>query len=442
MRTYNVMDTNNENIFLEKITALALEQFEQQGVSDKFTYEISTLQEKEIKENVCGNRMDLRDLVAFTIDCADTKDMDDAVSLSYDQDTKRYHLGVHIADVSAYITPGTKLDAIAMERGTSIYLPNLTVPMLPPVLSNNLCSLNPNVDRNSISILMDLDENGTLLSSTLSKSKIRSRIKGSYEEINRLLSEEEIPLDIQETYRDVEEDVRRMNKLAKRLREARRKQGANLENQEAAKVRLVNGQVILEPCVAGAAENMIEEFMVLANSVVATYFKNNQLPAIYRTQDVKNSLARYQTKESHHAELALENYAHFTSPIRRLADLRMHQILSMHLAGCSTEVLHYVFDQLLEESCEYANKRSRRADGIEKFINRKCYMEYFKNHVFERYQGTVKGFNRHGKPIVTLDKYNVNAIALNTSGLRMNDKVSLNILVEENTIKACNYQVA
>ena len=441
MKTANLISRENKTTFLSTLAALSEDQFEKQGLIAEFPREIAKLKEEDLAERPCSNRLDLRALTAFTIDCSDTKDMDDAVSLSFDEERQLYHLGVHIADVSAYVTPGTKLDHVAQERGTSVYLPHRTIPMLPPVLSDNLCSLNPGVDRNCISVLMDLDTEGNLVDFYITKSKIQSRIKGSYEDINAILDEKASSY-ILHLYEEEYESIVMMDHLAGILRERRRLSGATLNECGEAKILFDNDTVTLEADAHGHAEHLIEEFMVLANNTVASYFIENDLPGIYRTQNLRNSLAKYEPAVSHHAELCLEQYAHFTSPIRRLADLRIHQVLTMHLAGCSSEVLHYMFDQLLVESCEYANKRSRRADALQKHISKKCYIEYFKEHPEDIYTGRVTGFTRIGAPIITLDGINIKATAAVYAYLQPGDRIICTIKTSEDNIMVRKYRAA
>lgn len=268
------------------------------------------------------------------------------VSLSFDEGKQLYRLGVHIADVSAYVTPGTKLDSVAQDRGTSIYLPHRTIPMLPPVLSDNLCSLNPGVDRNCISVLMSLDTEGNLVDSYIMKSKIQSRIKGTYEDINAILDGKASAYTLH-LYEEEYESIHLMDHLAGILRERRRLAGATLNEQREARIQFDNDMVTLETTALGRAEHLIEEFMVLANNMVACYFIEKQLPGIYRTQDIRNSLAKYEPTVSHHAELCLEHYSHFTSPIR-----------------CSTSFLRSPANTPTSAAAERMPCRSRSAKSV------------------------------------------------------------------------------
>lgn len=440
-KSFNSFEQLNNNGFLTELTNYSAKRLEENNVALKFPKEIASIPASRIKETPCPNRMDLRNIDVFTIDSADTKDMDDAISLSYDVNTGIFNLGVHIADVSAYVMPGTNLDMAAMDRGVSIYLPHITVPMLPSVLSDNLCSLNPDEDRNTISVLMKLDNNGKLLSADIVKSKIRSRIKGTYAEVNSILYGN-ASAEVCFRYASLMDSIIMMDKLAKVLREHRRAQGATLNDYREPKIEFDGEDLVLTPYVIGPAENLIEEFMVLANHVIAVYFSTHQLPTLYRTQNERNCRAEYRVTKNHHAELALEQYAHFTSPIRRLADLRVHQVLSMHLAGCSSFCLHTLFDSLLEDSCSMANKRSRRADDLMYSIEKYCYLNYFQSRQNIGYCGIAEGFSKLKQTIIRIDQFNICVFADSRAHIKLGQHLCFNVHTKNNSMYAYNIALA
>ena len=310
--------------------------FRDNSIPTEFSHSVSHLTAEKLIPLSCFGRLDFRSLLTFAIDCDDTKDRDDALSISYDG---VFHLGVHIADVSAYVVPFSPLDQEAMERGTSIYLPNRTIPMLPEVLSNDLCSLGCE-DRLTVSTMMDIDNEGNVLDYRIEKTIIHPSLTGTYSQVNALLSGR---ADNRTTdqYSLVYPSLILLRRLSKILRERRMANGADTASDKAeAKIGFQNGTVVLFPRATGIAEMIIEEAMVQANACVADFFRKNNLPAVYRVQGRKGTLAEYQPAHLHHASLALENYAHTTSPIRRLPDLRMQQILTVYLGGCSIESLH------------------------------------------------------------------------------------------------------
>lgn len=182
------MDTNygKTTDFIKGLKEVTQFQFETYNIDPLFPAKIANLQEEDLKVEKCIHRKDFRGEKAFTVDCEDCKDMDDAVSVI--KTSEGYRLAVHIADVSAYVPLGSDLDQIASYRATSIYLPHLTVPMLPKVLSNNCCSLNPGVSRYTLSVIVHLSKKGEVIKSEITKGEIRSRVKGIYSEINRMLS--------------------------------------------------------------------------------------------------------------------------------------------------------------------------------------------------------------------------------------------------------------
>lgn len=379
---------------------------EENRVPVEFPAHLAELKAQDFEVEFRPDRRDFRDLPVMTVDSADCKDMDDAVSLEVT--SSGYVLGVHIADVTAYVLPGSELDQEALNRGTSIYLPGRTIPMLPQVLTNNLCSLVPGKDRNTISVLINLDQAANVTAYTITKGMIRSRIKGVYSEINSLY-EDTASDSVKGKYAAVQEMLLQMKTLSEQLRARRAADGANIQNNSEPKITLKKGRILVRPNVNKAAEIMIEEFMVLANRLVAEYMIANQLPCIFRTQRVKNTRANYMAEVNHHAELALDAYCHFTSPIRRYPDLLVHRALGYRLSGLSTaEIAALMGAEAMNEVSDIATSRGRRAADIEYFIRRYCYAKYFSWHRRELFHGQITDrANCRGKAMIRLDSYNL-----------------------------------
>lgn len=403
MNTNYGMTTN----FVKGLKDVTLYQFNTYNIDPSFPTDIANLQADDFIEEECLYRKDFRGEKALTIDCEDCKDMDDAVSVI--RTSSGYKLTVHIADVAAYIPLGSNLDQVASYRATSIYLPHITVPMLPKVLSNNLCSLNPGTSRNTLSVIAHLNNKGKVIRSEITKGLIRSRVKGVYTEINKLLSGLKDD-GLMEKYSEVYDELFDMAALYKILRTERIRNGSTVEDSNRPKIYVWKHSIKLTPTKEGIAENMIEEFMIMANRIVAEYLYDHNLPAIFRIQEEKNHMAAYQPIKIHHAELALESYSHFTSPIRRIADLKVHQVLTMHLNGWDEREIHELFDELLVEVCDRATKRSRTAKQVQEKCEHYCYEQYFQIHRNDKYTGVVVGFDRKDRPIVQLNRYNVKVI--------------------------------
>ncbi|MBQ9278130.1 MAG: RNB domain-containing ribonuclease [Lachnospiraceae bacterium] len=394
------------------------------------------LKENDLKPEECLRRKDFRGEKAFTIDCAECKDMDDAVSII--KTSIGYRLGVHIADVATYIPFGSELDEIANDRATSIYLPHRTVPMLPKVLTNDCCSLNPGVERYTLSVIIHIDFKGKIKRTEITKGKIKSRVKGIYSEVNQIF-DGTADKNVIKKYEKVYDDLFVMSELYKVLRDKRIRLGANTEDSDKPKISVSKDHVELIPNKEGIAENMIEEFMIITNQVVAEYLYNNDLPAVYRIQEEKNDMAAYVPVKSHHADMALESYTHFTSPIRRVADLKNHQILTMHLNGVSNKCIHDMFDEILPDICERATKRSRTVRQIQENCEKYCYEQFFMLHKDNKYEGEVTGFNCKNQPIVKVKNYNINVIGYALINVTIGDNYSFNVSVSHsNKLFACN----
>lgn len=403
---------------------------------------------RDITEEI-NNRLDLRDQPIFTIDGADTKDIDDAVSLK-STDTG-WDLGVHIADVSHYVTPNSPLDAEAYHRGTSVYFADSVVPMLPPALSNGACSLNPQEDRLAFSALMKLDHDGALTGFRFVKTVIRSRVKGVYAEVNRILAGEQDAA-LEEKYGEVKSQLIEMAKLAKLLQKQRAQRGSLALASLESKVKVDENGVAIDvlPRVQGEAERLIEELMLTANEAAATLALEQQLPFVFRVHETPapeklamlkelldtiglpsgkvlpgvrpvvlsdillraqqtpyavliNSAmlramqkARYNEINLGHYGLALANYAHFTSPIRRYPDLAIHRILSGFVKGEPVAKLQKRFGSFAASASKQSSEAEVNAMSVERSCE-DCYKaEYMSRHIGERFTGTVISAAAHG----------------------------------------------
>ena len=417
---------------------------------DKVREEAKKFEGAAVSEKDCEGRMDLRALPIFTIDSAETKDIDDAVSLTRTSDGG-FELGVHIADVSNYVKPGTELDNEAFSRATSVYYADQVVPMLPKALSNGICSLNENELRLAFSCLMRLDKDGNLTDYRFVKSIIRSRVKGVYAEINALLAGT-ADAEIKAKYADVIDQLPAMKELYGHRARLRKERGCmDIESGEVKLILDENGRCIdVKKRTSGESESMIEEFMLLANQCAAHFARVKQIPFVYRVHEEPNaeklerlhallqacgindhfakevptpkelsailegvrgtpyeqiintgmlrcmSKALYEEKPKGHYGLVLKDYAHFTSPIRRYPDLAIHRIMTDLLKGTEKEtmILRYT------DFAERASKQSSEREVVAMQIERKaedCYKaEYARRHLGECYEGTISGVTQRG----------------------------------------------
>jgi len=428
-----------------KAAVCALSVLELNGITPIFPPEViaeaRTVSDPYRIQGEIPKRVDLRGLPIFTIDGADTKDIDDAVSFSRTADG--YELGVHIADVSHYVTPKSELDNEAFRRGTSIYYANRVIPMLPQELSNGICSLNPNEDRLAFSCIIQLDNNAEIKSYRFVKSVIRSRVKGVYSEVNELL-EGFNSKELTEKYSEVISEFPVMKELAEKLYKKRVSRGApNLETEEG--VLLINEEDICVgavPYKRGQAQEMIEDFMLTANECAARFGLENELPFVYRVHEppssektevladvltrlnipyefdgipkpselsrildsvkgtelsliVNNTVlrsmskAKYSTEPIGHYGLVLEDYAHFTSPIRRYPDLAIHRIMSDLLTGCDVSEVRKRYNKFSYAASDQATQTEITAMQVERNCE-DCYKaEYLKQHLGEERDGII-----------------------------------------------------
>lgn len=406
----------------------------------------SYLTEEEINKELSSGRRDLRSEEIFTIDGSDTKDIDDAISLSKLDDGK-YKLGVHIADVSYYVKEGTKLDDEAYFRGTSVYLVDRVLPMLPHKLSNGICSLNENEDRFAFSCEMIIDDKGDIGHYEIFKSIIRSRKKMTYEEVNKILEENTTSDD----YKPFEKTLLLMNELSKILRKKMIRRGYIEFESTEAKIKVDENchPTHIESRVQRSGEELIENFMIAANETVASsiYYKN--LPGIYRVHDkpdekrlgefmkflslhgyvvngkskidnpkdlqhilsqleevpevrVLHDMAiRSQAKAVYsdinigHFGLGSKCYSHFTSPIRRYPDLILHRLLKDYNYNYSDRIISERKEQLPIE-CEHCSIREQEAQNCERDVDKMKKAEYMMDHIGEVYDGIISGVQEFG----------------------------------------------
>ncbi len=396
-----------------------------------------------------SRRLDLRGEPIFTIDGADTKDIDDAVSIARTEGG--YKLGVHIADVSHYVKKGSELDKEAFARGTSIYYADRVVPMLPKELSNGICSLNPNVDRLAFSCLMNVSDDGKLLSYRFEKSVIRSRVKGVYSEVNKII-DGTADETIKQKYSRVIDRIPIMLELAEILEKNRTLRGApDIDTVETKIITDENGVCVdVKPRERGVAERIIEEFMLVANNAAAALAMKEKFPFVYRVheapmaekllmlgdtltalgvnpegitehstaadlakilRDSKDSdkyivinrivlrtmmKAKYSDQPLGHFGLVMPEYAHFTSPIRRYADLSIHRILTDYVYALSTEKLNKKYTKFAAEAAMQASNTELSAVRCERECENFYMAEYMKKHIGESFDGFISGVSPSG----------------------------------------------
>ena len=406
-------------------------------------------QAEEVEQSVApqsfAGRLDYRERLVITIDGAGAKDLDDAVSLELLSNGNRL-LGVHIADVSHYVTDGSPLDKEALERGTSVYFADQVVPMLPPALSNGICSLHPQVERLTLSCLMECAASGEIVRHELHKSVICSAQRMTYTDCNALLAGEDTAL--AEQYAHILPLLADMAQLAKQRGQLRKNRGSlDLQSSEAAVLCGEDGAPVgVALRETGVSENLIEEFMLAANETVAKHLCDLEKPAVYRIHEnpsaekiellteqlvllghtlkdgsngqlqavlaacadkpeaaVVNQLvlraqmkARYAHQNLGHFGLAASHYCHFTSPIRRYPDLVVHRILSALLAGNLHGKTEGRLAKFVQEAAVQSSQRELAAMTAEREIE-KCYIAAFMaGHVGEDFDGIVSGVSRSG----------------------------------------------
>ncbi len=416
--------------------------------SEDVLKEAVALEGFEIPQEEIEKRMDLREWDIFTIDSASTKDIDDAISLT--KTANGWQLGVHIADVSWFVTAHSQLDREAFRRGTSVYYANDVIPMLPKQLSNGVCSLNEKEDRLAFSCLMELDREGGLQGYRFVKSVIHSKVKGVYSELNALL-EGTAEQEIKEKYSQVAEQLSEMEKLHDLLSLRRNKRGGmEIESGESKLTIDQSGRCVkVSKAERGKTEEMIESFMLMANTCAAMEGKSRDIPFVYRVHVAPDderierlekmltaagvsfslseeptpaefsalldktkgttmeravhtsvlramSKAKYEPIPKGHFSLALEDYAHFTSPIRRYPDLAIHRILSGVLDGQEKQGIEKRFRQFVEKASLQSSQRELVAMQTERSIE-DCYKaEYMHQKLGQVFDAVISGVTNHG----------------------------------------------
>lgn len=404
---------------------------------------------KDVNEKDREGRKDLREMLMVTIDGEDAKDLDDAVSLS--KDGENYILGVHIADVTNYVQENSALDHEALKRGTSVYLVDRVIPMLPHALSNGICSLNMGQDRLALSCLMTLDSKGNVIGYEIAETVINVDQRMSYTDVNRVLQNDE------EAIREYERFVpmfRLMKELADIVREKRHARGSiDFDFPESKIVLDKNGVPLsIKPYERNAATRIIEDFMLLANETVAQHFYWQELPFVYRTHDkpdpekilklstfinnfgyyikIKSGdnevhpkeiqkllgriegspeealisrlalrsmkKAQYTVDCTGHFGLACKYYCHFTSPIRRYPDLQIHRIIKEQLRGRLNEerISHYA--AILPEVAKHSSDMERRADEAERETDKLKKVQYMEQRIGQTFEGVISGITSWG----------------------------------------------
>ena len=417
------------------------------GVYDVFPDEVLRQADsipQEVDLASAGKRLDLRDKLIFTIDGDDAKDFDDAVSLE-PLENGHYLLGVHIADVSHYVTPDSPLDAEAFRRGTSVYFPGHVVPMLPFALSNGICSLNPNVDRLAFSALMEVDKSGRRYGAKFAKSIIRSKARMTYNKVNKILAGDK---GLREEYAFLVETAEKMNDLAHALYKRRIERGALELDIPEAEIRVDEAGKPVEICFRerGESEKLIEEFMLQANEAVAEFMCKREHPTVYRVHEnpdpdklrafaqfarpfgyridpskpedtaqfqvvlrgAKNdpkqrvlptlllrslARARYADECIGHYGLKAKFYLHFTSPIRRYPDLIAHRMLQKALTG---EEFTAADENMCAEAAQQSTSREQAADNCERDIDKLFIAAYMKQFIGEEFDAEVSGVQSFG----------------------------------------------
>lgn len=415
-------------------------------VSDEVKNQVANMVTSVSEKELVGIT-DLRNEVIFTIDGDDTKDIDDAVSIK--KEDGYYILGVHIADVTNYVKEGSPLFESAYEKGTSSYLADTVLPMLPHELSNGICSLNEGVDRLTISCVMKIDTRGKIVDHDIFPSVINSKKKMTYKNVNKIIMENIIP----EGYENFADDLKLMHELAQILRKEKINRGyIDFDLDEAKIIQDENGKaidVVKRQQLDG--EKLIEDFMIAANETVATHIYNMDLPFVYRIhgkpnpekiedfvnfvkllgykldvsteditpkkmQDILDSLhekkefeilsdmllrsmkkAVYSSNNIGHFGLASKIYTHFTSPIRRFPDLMVHTLLHKYLFEnmVNMPTIRY-YENYLPDACEHASKKEVDAQSAEREVLDMKMAEYMESHIGQEYTGIISGVTNFG----------------------------------------------
>lgn len=409
---------------------------------DKVMESLNDIPDEISEEDIVG-RTDFRMLDTVTIDGEDAKDLDDAITLSYKDGI--YTLGVHIADVSNYVTEKSPLDKEALKRGTSCYLVDSVIPMLPHKLSNGICSLNAGVDRLTLSCVMDIDKKGHLLNHTICEGVIRVNERMTYTNVAKILDRSDN--EVLERYKNLVDMFDLMKELSDIIRKNRHKRGSIDFDVPETKIIVDENHKPLEikPYDRNPATRIIEDFMLMANETVAEDYFWQEIPFEYRTHEspdqekIKNltvfinnfglflrpsqeethpkelqkvleriegepyealiskmtlrsmKQARYSTECSGHFGLACKYYCHFTSPIRRYPDLQIHRIIKENLHGTLDEKRQNHYRRILPGVADDNSLKERRAEEAEREVIKLKEIEYMSDHIGEEFDGVVSG---------------------------------------------------
>ena len=419
-----------------------------EGFPDEVMVQVAGIPD-EVEEEEKKNRLDLRHLQTVTIDGEDAKDLDDAISISKENDD-HYTLGVHIADVSHYVTENSPLDKEALKRGTSVYLVDRVIPMLPHKLSNGICSLNAGTDRLALSCLMEIDGKGNVIGHRIAETLIQVDRRMTYTAVNAIVTDRDP--DVMEEYKDFVPMFDLMKELADILRERRKKRGSiDFDFPESKIILDEKGRPVdIKPYERNAATKIIEDFMLMANETIAEDYFWQELPFLYRTHDYPDpekmkrlgtfinnfgytirtqngevhpkelqklldkiegtpeealisrltlrsmKQARYTTVCTGHFGLAANYYTHFTSPIRRYPDLQIHRIIKENLRRGLSDRRFAHYDSILPEVAVQCSSMERRADEAERETDKLKKCEYMSKRIGKEYDGVISGVTNWG----------------------------------------------
>ena len=403
---------------------------------------------KEVSTADMAGRMDIRDWQMVTIDGEDAKDLDDAISIT--RDGKNYILGVHIADVTNYVQERSALDWEAYNRGTSVYLVDRVIPMLPHVLSNGMCSLNAGEDRLALSCIMTINEKGSVIDHKIAETVVHIDERMTYTSVKKILEEQDETE--RERYKELVPMFELMAELSGILREKRRQRGSiDFDFPETKMVLDAKGRPIdIKPYDRNVATKIIEDFMLLANETVAEDYFWQEIPFVYRTHEAPDEekikklatfinnfghsmhiankevrpkeiqkllakvegtaeetlisrlalrsmkQARYTPENTGHFGLAASYYCHFTSPIRRYPDLQIHRIIKENLRGRMNEERRSHYEDILPEVTKKCSERERLAEEAERETVKLKKVEYMSKRIGEVFEGVISSITKWG----------------------------------------------
>ena len=404
---------------------------------------------EEVQPEEYAGRKDIRSWQTVTIDGEEAKDLDDAITIVKTSED-RYLLGVHIADVSHYVTENSPLDKEALKRGTSVYLTDRVIPMLPHKLSNGICSLNTGVDRLALSCIMEMDDKGNILSHEIAETVINVDRRMTYTAVKQILEDKDP--DVIESYKDFVPMFELMAEAASKLREKRKNRGGiDFDFPESKIILDKRGRAVdVKPYDRNSATKIIEDFMLAANETIAEDFFWQEIPFLYRTHETPDAdrihkltvflknfgyylklksgevhpkefqkllgkiegtpeeamisrlvlrsmmRAKYTTDNSGHFGLAVKYYTHFTSPIRRYPDLQIHRIIKENLSGRLNEGRMEHYKKILPAVATATSQCERRADEAEREVDKLKKVEYMSQHIGEIHEGVISGITNWG----------------------------------------------